>query len=215
MFRIATTLVLSISGIYLACSSSTPHNLSSKSADSATFELKSFRGESEETEEESPLSNVNWMTYEQAVAQLQADKAAGQKGKKIFIDIYTDWCGWCKRMDKNTFQQKEISAYLNNNFYPVKLDAEYREDILFAGNTFKYIPQGRRGYHQLAAVLLDGKMSYPTVVFLNEDFQLIQRIPGYLEVGIFDTILHYLAEDHYKKTPWEQFQQEYKSTVQR
>lgn len=155
--------------------------------------------------------NVKWMTWEEAVAATQAAKAAGKKPKKIFVDIYTDWCGWCKKMDKETFEQSMVSAYLNEHFYPVKFDAEQKESITFGGKTFKYVANGRRGYHELAAALLAGKMSYPTVVFLNEDLQLLQRIPGYLDIPTFDMIMHYLAEEHYAKTPWADFQKTYKS----
>lgn len=148
-------------------------------------------------------SNVKWMTYEEAVA------ASKENPKKIFIDIYTDWCGWCKKMDRETFQKPAIAKYLNENFYPVKFNAEQKESINFAGHTFNFVPNGKRGYHELAAALLEGKMSYPTVVFMNEEFKLLQRIPGYLDENTFDMILHYLAEEHYTKTPWTDFQKKY------
>jgi len=153
--------------------------------------------------------NVKWMTWDEAVKAAKADKAAGKTPKKVFVDIYTNWCGWCKKMDAETFEQPKVSAYLNKNFYPVKFNAEQKESIVFDGKTFKYVAQGRRGYHELAAALLAGKMSYPTVIFLNEDFQLLQRIPGYLNIPTFDMIMHYLAEDHYTKTPWAEFQKQY------
>jgi len=114
-------------------------------------------------------------------------------------------------MDSETFEQSMVSSYLNEHFYPVKFDAEQKESITFEGKTFKYVPNGRRGYHELAAALLAGKMSYPTVVFLNENFQLLQRIPGYLDIPTFDMIMHYLAEEHYIKTPWADFQKTYES----
>lgn len=155
--------------------------------------------------------NVKWMSIEEAVQQMERDKAEGRKVKKVFIDIYTDWCGWCKKMDKETFEHPEISAYLNANFYPVKLNAEQKADIEFKGHTFKFVPNGRRGYHEFAASLMDGKMSYPTVVFLTEDFKILQRIPGYLDVQKFDQISKYLGEDHYEDTAWAAFKENYKS----
>jgi len=159
--------------------------------------------------EEEVTTAVNWMTFEEAVAKSKVEK------KKIFIDVYTDWCGWCKHMDKNTFSQKEIAAYLNKNFYAVKLDAEQKEDIIFKSNTYKFVPSGKRGYHQLAAALLQNKLSFPTVVFLDEDFNMTitPPIPGYKKAKEFDTIIKYIGGEHFKKTPWEEFQKTYISPV--
>ena len=155
--------------------------------------------------------NVKWMTIEEAVQAAQRDKAEGKLPKKVFIDVYTTWCGWCKKMDKDTFEHPEISTYLNANFYPVKLNAEQKESIVFQDHTFDYVSKGRRGYHQFAASLMDGKMSYPTVVFLDENYKLMQRIPGYLGVKKFDMIIKYFGENHYKSTDWTDFQKNYKS----
>lgn len=151
------------------------------------------------------VGNVRWYTWDEATQLMK------KKKKKIFVDVYTDWCGWCKRMDANTFEQPIIAAYLNENFYPVKLNAEQRGDITFNNHTFKFVDNGARGYHELAAALLEGRLSYPTTVYLNEDFQIIQRVPGYLDVETFGTIIHYFAENRYSSTPWADYQKEYKA----
>ncbi|MGL1886989.1 MAG: DUF255 domain-containing protein [Reichenbachiella sp.] len=150
--------------------------------------------------------NVKWYTFEEAVALNKKEP------KKIFIDIYTDWCGWCKKMDKATFNHPEIAKYLNDNYYPVKLNAEQREDIQFRDKTFKWVESGRNGIHELAYSLLNGKMSYPTVVFMDEEFRMLTPVPGYLEVGIFDQIIHYYGENKYLDTPWEEYQSDYKKS---
>ena len=106
-------------------------------------------------------SEVGWMSFEEAAVKADTEQ------RKIFIDVYTDWCGWCKKMDASTFSEDRVSKYLRENFYPVKLDAEQTADIEFNDHTFKFIAQGRKGYHELAAALLNGKMSYPSVVFLS------------------------------------------------
>jgi len=136
---------------------------------------------------------VKWMTFEQAVEKSKTEK------RKIFIDVYTDWCGWCKVMDKNTFSEPTIAGILNEKFYPVKFDAEQRGDIIFSGTTFKFIPQGNGGVHQLAAALLNNQLSYPTVVFLDEEFRMISPIPGYQKPDAFHQYLTYYSEDYHKK----------------
>ena len=121
---------------------------------------------------------VKWMSFEQAIEKSKKEK------RKIFIDVYTDWCGWCKVMDKNTFSEAQVAKILNEDFYPVKLDAEQTEDIVFNGTTFKFIPSGNKGTHQLAMALLNNQLAYPTVVFLDEEFRMIQPLQGYQKMRI-------------------------------
>ena len=146
-------------------------------------------------EESDYLTEVKWYTFEEAVAANKTNP------KKFMVDVYTDWCGWCKRMDKATFQQEEISKYLNENFYAVKLDAEMKTDVAFKGHTFNYVPNaGRKGVHTLAYSLLEGSMSYPSIVFLDENVDRIMVSKGYKGPEDFIKELKYAAEDHYKKT---------------
>jgi len=152
--------------------------------------------------EESP---VNWMTFEQAVEKSKTEK------RRIFIDVYTDWCGWCKVMDRKTFTDPNVAKLLNEKFYAVKFNAEQRDDVKFHETTFKFVENGRSGYHQLAAALLNNQMSYPTVVFLDEDFKMIQPLPGYREAAEFHKIAQFIGEGHYKTEKWEDFQASYKS----
>ena len=123
--------------------------------------------------QEPPVEKINWLTWEEAV---ELNK---ENPKKIFIDVYTDWCGWCKRMDASTFSDSKVVKYVTDNFYAVKFDAEQKGDIEFNGHTFTFIKQGRRGVHTLAAALLDGRLGYPSVVYLNEKFERIATSPGY------------------------------------
>lgn len=125
--------------------------------------------------------------------------------KKIFIDVYTDWCGWCKRMDKATFQNEEVAAYMNEHYYNVKFDAEQKESIEMLGNTFEFVPQGSRGYHELAAALLNGKMSYPTVVFMNAKFEMLSPVPGYQEPTAFINVARFFGDNHYLIKTWDEY----------
>ncbi len=154
---------------------------------------------------------VKWMTFEEAVEKSKSEN------RKIFIDVYTSWCGWCKVMDKNTFTDPEIAKMLNEKFYPVKLDAEQTKDIVFRGTTFKFIASGSNGYHQLAAALLNNQMSYPNFVFLDEEFRIIPLIqgsnslPGYRKPQEFHLFLSYVGNNFYQKVNIQDYQKEYKS----
>lgn len=148
-------------------------------------------------------SKVEWMTFEEAVERSKIEK------KKIFIDVYTDWCGWCKVMDKNTFNDPEIAAYLNEHFYNVKFNAEQREPVTFRDHTFEYVASGNRGYHELAASLLNNKLSYPTVVFLDEDFNMISPVPGYHKPNFFEKVVKYFGGEHYKDISWKEWEQSF------
>jgi thioredoxin-related protein len=158
-------------------------------------------------EQTASLPEVEWMTIEEAYA------LSKENPKKILIDVYTDWCGWCKRMDKTTYANAEIVKYINENYYPVKFDAEQKEDITILDNTFKFVESGRNGYHELAVALLNGKLSYPTTVFLDEGFQLIQPVPGYLDAAGIEPILWFFATDAYKTGDWQAFEKSFNSKL--
>ena len=147
---------------------------------------------------------IEWMSMEEAYALTLTESTP----KKIFIDVYTDWCGWCKRMDKATFQNPEVAAYMNAHYYNVKFDAEQKESIEMLGNTFEFVPQGSRGYHELAAALLNGKMSYPTVVFMNAKFEMLSPVPGYQEPTAFMNVAKYFGDNIYLETSWQDYSQQ-------
>jgi thioredoxin-related protein len=146
---------------------------------------------------------VNWMTLEQAVERNKTEK------RKIFIDVMTDWCGWCKRMDSTTFVNPAVANYLNEHYYPVKFNAEQQQDIVFNGKTYHFKRNGLRGYHELAAEWLNNRLSFPTTVFLDENQTLIQPLPGYQDATKMEAIINYFGGDNHKKTPWESYERNF------
>ena len=148
---------------------------------------------------------LKWYSFEEAIA------LSKENPKKILIDVYTDWCGWCKKMDKEAYSNEHLIKYINDKYYPVKFDAEQKEEIEFADHTFKYMASGRRGVHELALALTNNQPSYPTTVFMDEEFRIIQPIPGYMKAEDLLPILEYIGEDHYTDTPWKEFQKDYKT----
>jgi len=96
-------------------------------------------------------NKINWMTFE------QVQKKMKKQPKKIFVDVYTEWCGPCKMMDRNTFSKPEIAQYVNDNFYAVKFNAQHETPIKFNGTTYanpNYDPakgqKRRNASHQLS-----------------------------------------------------------------
>jgi thioredoxin-related protein len=129
--------------------------------------------------------------------------------KKFFIDIYTDWCGWCKVMDKNTFQHEKISAIIDKYFYAVKFNAEKEPDeIEYKGKVYKLAG----GKHELTAVLMNGQGNgYPTICYMDTDLSIMQAISGYQTPEQIEPILMYFGSGSHKTTPWDTYYAGFKS----
>jgi thioredoxin-related protein len=132
--------------------------------------------------------------------------------RKIVIDMYTDWCGWCKKMDKETFDNPAIRQYLNNNFYAVKFNAETKDTILFNGKKYVNNSTGNRPPHELAVELLGGRMSYPTLVYLDENLKPLSTVPGYMTPAEIEPVLIYFSRNIYQNTSYDQFNKDFKTT---
>lgn len=150
---------------------------------------------------------INWMSWEEAVIASKEEK------RKFVVDVYTEWCGWCKKMDASTFQDPEIVKYVNKYYYAIKFDAEQKDDISLNGKVYKFNKSGKRGYHQLAAEITRGRLSYPTVVFLDEELSLIQSIPGYRDIKSFTMIMKYFGEDFHTSVPWKTYSRNYSALI--
>ena len=149
---------------------------------------------------------VKWVKME------NLDELLRTNPKPVFIDAYTDWCGWCKKMDKDTFMNPGIAKYLNELFHPVKFNAESKDPITFLNREF--INDGKAGRaHQLAVALLQGQMQYPTVVFLNEKGELLGPLPGYKLPDQLEPYLVFIGEKKYETTKWEDFMKTFQSKL--
>ena len=147
-------------------------------------------------------NEIEWLTLE------QAQKLNKKKPKLFLIDAYTDWCGWCKKMDASTYKDAAVVSYVNENFYAVKLNAEQRDSIEFNGKIYKYSP-GMRS-NEVAVELLKGQMMYPTTIFLDKELKNLSVIPGYQSVSDMIKILKYFGEKTYLNTNWDEYNLNYK-----
>ena len=134
---------------------------------------------------------VKWYTIDEAL------KLNATAPRKILIDLYTDWCGWCKKMDAETFNNPVIARYINKNFYPVKFDAESSAPVKFGNQNFVNQGNGtRKSTHQFATAL--GVSGYPSVAYFNGELQLIGVVPGYFEPKDIEPLLHFIVEEKYQ-----------------
>jgi thioredoxin-related protein len=134
---------------------------------------------------------LKWYSIEEAMKLNKIEK------RKIMIDVYTDWCGWCKVMDRETFNNLIISKILKEKYYPVKFNAESRDTVLFNGKFYGANIQGQKAIHQLAVYLLQGKLSYPSIVFIDENNQIITAMSGYRKPNEMEPILQYISASLY------------------
>ena len=149
-------------------------------------------------------TEIHWMTIDDVQVAMK------KQPKKVYMDVYTDWCGWCKVMDRKTFSNPDVIKYMNKNFYAVKFNAERTDSIRFVGKWYAFAPQMRA--NQLAVDLMGGRMSYPTSVILEENFQNPAPIPGYLTVPMMEKILKYLAENIYKTVQFPEYEKGFVAT---
>ncbi|HEV3251033.1 MAG TPA: DUF255 domain-containing protein [Puia sp.] len=148
--------------------------------------------------------HVRWMSLNEASASLQKEK------RPVFIDLYTDWCGWCKVMDRKTYSNTNVARYLQENFYPVKVNAESRETMTWAGKSYHFNPDFRS--NDFAVYVTQGRLEFPTTVILPTDGSEPQAIPGYLEPKDLELIVKYFGEGKYGKINFDEFQKSFKSS---
>ena len=196
MLKHLTILLILALSILASCTKNTPATTSANSNAEATEKVTSAAPEATATAAK-PAEKIKWMTIEQAAERIK------QEPRKVVIDVYTDWCGWCKKMDKDTFTDPEVAALVNKHYYAVKLDAEGKDPITLNGHTYTFKPEYRS--HELAVALLQGQMSYPTTVYLDEKFNMLAPVPGYLDAKNFSKILRYFGENHHKQMNFQEY----------
>ncbi len=135
-----------------------------------------------------------------AYSQLSFNDAlakAKSENKRVIVDVYTDWCGWCVKMDAEAYSNPEIKKIIEDNFVFVKLNAEGSSKVTFGG----------KEYTETDLAALFEATGYPTSVFLEPDGKVIEfkydtmkmkNIPGYFKTEDFKKILNYFKDGKYK-----------------
>jgi len=167
--------------------------------------LASFKPSDKEVE-----AKINWITIEEAI---ELQKTAP---KKIIMDVYTNWCGPCKMLDKNTFGNEDVANYVNEHFYAVKFNAEGNDTVIFKDKTFSNPNYDatkvnrRNSVHEFSRFLK--VRAYPTMIFFDEEANFITPVSGYLKPQQLELYLKLFQSDKYKEMDTqEKFNEYYKS----
>lgn len=148
--------------------------------------------------------NIQWVSWERAIEQ------AKKENKKIFVDIYTEGCVPCRNLEITTFSQPCIINYINQYFVPVRIDARTRDKLNFKNASYEYVCEGGTCFNELVTQLTGGNLIFPSLVFIDENQNIIQAIPNYKDPMTFERIMTYYGQNHYFTIPWTRFERNYK-----
>jgi thioredoxin-related protein len=152
----------------------------------------------------SEAQKMNWMELKDVVQKLEVEK------KPVLIDLYTNWCHWCKVMDKKTYSNPQVISYLEEHFYVAKVDAESKNDISWKNKTYTY----NRPYkiNDFALYLTQNQPSFPSTIILVDEIPVPIAIPGFMEPKELEMIVKYFGEGAYKSKTFPEFQKTFRAS---
>lgn len=151
--------------------------------------------------------NVRWASFE------EVDKLSKVIQKPLLISVHTSWCGWCKKMEHTTYKDPQITSYLNTYFYPISLDAETRDTIIFRGKNYTNPnPENKRSVNAIANEIMGQSKSYPTTVLMDHNYENAVVVPGFLTAKDMASFLVFYKEEIYKTENINNFRTDFDNT---
>ena len=145
---------------------------------------------------------INWISFEELAVAYAANP------KPILVDVYTDWCGWCKKMDKDTYQNNKLVNYVNEKYYAVKFNAESKDSVRFNNKTYLYDKKNK--INELAIYLTFGRLEFPHTVFLSTLDGRPAPLSGYLKPADIEGPMKFFGELSYGKETFPTFSKKMK-----
>ncbi|MBI9089480.1 MAG: thioredoxin family protein [Desulfobacterium sp.] len=124
-----------------------------------------------------PAGEIRWQSYDTGMAM------AKDQGKKVLLYFHTDWCGYCKKLEKTTLKKPSVIDYINDNFIPITVDGDREKKI-----TSSY-----------------GVRAFPTIWFLESDHTKLSSLPGYVDGKTMGGILKFIKTDSYNTMSYKDF----------
>ena len=133
--------------------------------------------------------------YDFWVSMETAERKAFDEGKYMVLDIYTEWCGFCRRMNQETYADERVQDALDRYYYPVRINAESAENVIFQGNSYEM--------RDLAAEF--AVRSYPTTVFISPEGETVAAQAGFIEAETFYRMLSFVGSESYRNKTFQQY----------
>ena len=141
-----------------------------KAPEKTEASVEAAKGDAEQSE-------INWYSYDDGIKRIKADS------KKGYLHFYTDWCGYCKLMNRQTFSDADVISYMNTNFIPIRIDAEAEKEV-----AKKY-----------------GVYRFPSNWFLAENTEDIAKHPGFIPPKMMLRMLEYINSDSYQSLQFQEY----------
>jgi len=124
-----------------------------------------------------------------------AQRLAAANDKKVLVDVYAVWCGFCRKMAAETYPTDAVRGTVEEYFYTVRLNAESEREIIFNGQILME--------KELAAAF--GVSSFPTTVFVDTDGEALGFQPGFMDATVFNNLIAYVGSNKYKTQSFDEF----------
>jgi thioredoxin-related protein len=134
-------------------------------------------------------TEIKWRKFNTGLAE------AKKTNKKVFIDVYTDWCKWCKKLDAEVYSDQTVIDYINKHYVPVKMNGESNDSVHFKDQSFT----------ESTLSQAFGVTGFPTLIFLASNGDPINKLGSYLPKEQLLQIAEYIGEDYYKNKTWDDF----------
>lgn len=146
----------------------------------------------EQSESSAHASPVSWQVYDKGLSQSQSEK------KHTMVQFFATWCGYCRKMDTEVFNQPEVMGEIEQHFVPVRVTESSINKVKYEGQDIT----------ERELTLKHGISGYPTFVFLKPNGEVITKLPGYVDAKQMQGILKFIGTGAYEKMDYATFEKQ-------